>query len=119
MQNQGILAPELSPWKPRPQTEGQQFETGNKTFSAQFPFFQLTPPPRGALQWTAPQGEPAAELTWLCAAVPLVEVSSNENEALFGVWRVAELLDQEDGDEHISRGRASKDTRETRSETDG
>jgi len=31
-------------------------------------------------------------LTLLCAAVPLMEVAANENEAPRGVWRLAEVV---------------------------
>lgn len=45
----------------------------------------------------------ALAFTLLCAAVPLVEVAANENEAPRSVWRLAEGLDKRTGDKHFPR----------------
>ena len=42
--------------------------------------------------------------TLLCAAMPLVEVPSNEDEGSRGGRRLAEVVDQRQGSKHVSLG---------------
>lgn len=51
-------------------------------------------------------------VTLLSAAVPLMEIAANQNEAPCGVWRLAEVLDQRERYEHVSsRGAAAEEVR--------
>ena len=52
-------------------------------------------------------------VTLLCATVPLVEVTANENEAPCSVWRLAEVLGEREGYKHVSGSGAAKKVQKT------